>query len=363
MKVGILTLPLKGNYGGVLQAYALLQFLKENGHDAYLVDRQWDARKHKTLTYHVQKFVFHHIIRRKVMRFCEQWINPKTQKIDTQEGMQVLNSQGFEAFIVGSDQVWRVEHIGGVKNNYFLDFVKNNKIKKIAYAASFGKDSVDGSKEKLAEIRGLLQDFNAISVREASGVKLCKDIFKVDANHVLDPVLLVDTNVFTPIIKKSPQKANVLTAYVLDTAAEKKAVIEDVANRLALQVNNINYKKDPAKLLRTKALDVHNHVYPSVENWLSGFRDAEYIITDSFHGMMFSIAFQKQFIVIGNERRGLARFNSFLSEFNLLDRLVISSNPYKPEMVDQKIDYTKVNKKLQLRKEESRDFLLKAIQS
>ena len=82
------TLPLKGNYGGVLQAFALQTFLKQQGCNAVLIDRQWDARKNKTIIYHIQKFVFHHIIRKNVMNFCDKWIQPKTRKIDSQEEMQ-----------------------------------------------------------------------------------------------------------------------------------------------------------------------------------------------------------------------------------------------------------------------------------
>lgn len=363
MKIGVLTLPLKGNYGGVLQAYALITFLKQKGHDVYLIDRQWDSRAKKTPMYLIQKFVFHNIIRRNVMRFCDEWINPKTRKIDSQLEMAKLNNDEFGAIIVGSDQVWRVEHTGGVKNNYFLDFVKIPNVKKISYAASFGKDSVDGDKNKLLEIKSLLKSFNSISVREDSGVSICKEVFDVDATHVLDPVLLVDKDVFNPIIdrKLKSKLSNTLTAYVLDDRPEKIKIITDVSNQLNLNVRSVNYKKDPALLLKNKAIDLHNYIYPPVENWLQGFRDAEFVVTDSFHGMMFSIAFNKQFIVIGNERRGLARFTSFLKEFGLLERLVTSENPFRISMISNRIDYTTVNSRIEEWRSKSRDFLNKSL--
>lgn len=362
-KVGIITLPLKGNYGGVLQAFALLTFLKNEGFDAYLVDRQWDAREKKTMIYYIQKFIFHNIIRRKVMNFCEEWINPKTLKIDTQEKMKTLNKQGFDAFVVGSDQVWRLEHIGGVKNNYFLDFIDNPKVKKLAYAASFGKDSVDGTSEKIAEVSKLLQQFNAISVRENSGLSICRDVFNIDnVEHVVDPVLLVDSSVFLPIINKNDKPlSQKVIVYVLDKKAENLEIISKVSSKLNLEVQSINYKKDPALLLKNKALDIHNYIYPSVPNWLKGFRDAEFVVTDSFHGMMFSVAFKKQFIVIGNERRGLARFSSFLEKMGLLNRLITSTNKYNERMVDDKIDYNEVYKILEKEKSKSRKFLLDSL--
>lgn len=363
MKIGVLTLPLKGNYGGVLQAFALVEFLKINGHDAYLVDRQWDAREKKTLVYYIQKFIFHDIIIKNVKNFCNEWINPKTNKIDTQQGMKSLESQNFDAFVVGSDQVWRIEHTGGVKNNYFLDFVTNSAVKKIAYAASFGKDSVDGDSQKLKEVSALLKSFDAISVREDSGVTICNDVFDMAAIHVLDPVLLADKEIFEPIIdKKLKSKLNkTLTAYVLDDSPEKLSIIAEVGEKLGLTIKSVNYKKDPALLLKNKALDIHNYIYPPVENWLQGFRDADFVVTDSFHGMMFSIAFNKQFLVIGNERRGLARFTSFLSEFGLLDRLITTKNPFKPTILEDQIDYLQVNDKLANWKLKSRSFLLNAL--
>ena len=360
-KIGVLTLPLKGNYGGVLQAFALTTFLKNNGFDAYLVDRQWNQKK-KNISYYIQKIIFHHLVIGKVKKFTNKWIHPKTFEIRSQEMMKELNNEGFDAFVVGSDQVWRVEHTSGVKNNYFLDFVDDKKVKKIAYAASFGKDSVDGDEEKLKEISELLKDFNAISVREESGVKICSDIFNVEAKQVLDPVLLLNSNDYIQIIDKSSSKLkNTLTTYVLDASVVNNNIINDVSKKLNLDAVSINYKKDPALLLKNKSLDFYNYIYPSVSNWLRGFRDAEFIVTDSFHGTVFSILFKKQFLVIGNEKRGLARFNSILGKLGLLDRLITRKNPYNVEMLSKKIDYERVYKVLESEKTFSKNFIINAL--
>lgn len=359
MKVGILTLPLKGNYGGVLQAYALLTFLKNKGIDAYLVDRQWDTRANTDIKYHLQKFIFHNIIRGKVKSFCDTWINPKTSPVSSQEEMLRINDQNFDAFIVGSDQVWRLEHISGVKDNFFLDFVKDKNVKKISYAASFGKDSVDGSKEYLNKISDLLKDFDAISVREDSGIKICKEFFDVTAVQVLDPVLLLSKEDYLKIISSTKTKSQILTNYVLDKAPEKLEIIDRVANNLSLKINSINYKKDPGQLLKGGfKLDFYNYIYPSLKNWLAGFRDADFIVTDSFHGMLFSVIFNKQFLIIGNEKRGLARFYSFLRLINLEHRLITSKNPFKESLLNEKINFLEVNEKINSNKNKATDFLL-----
>lgn len=365
MKIGILTLPLKGNYGGVLQAYALQTFLKKEGHDVFLIDRQWDVRKNKTWVYRIQKFVFHYIIRKNVMRFCEEWIQPKTKRIDNQEEMKTIDKEGFDAVVVGSDQVWRVEHTGGVKNNFFLDFISSNKTKKISYAASFGKDSVDVTKENSKKIAQLLKDFTAISVREKSGIKICSEVFDVNAIQVLDPTLLLLKEDYLPIIEKKHIKPlrGVLTTYVLDTAPEKMMIIDKVSTKLGLKVNSINYKKNPALLIKNKGIDIHNYIYPSVSNWLRGFRDADFIITDSFHGMLFSVIFKKQFIVIANERRGLARFESFLTTIGLQSRLISSKNKDYEKILENNIDYKLVDKILDDEKKYSKLFLLNSLNS
>lgn len=364
IKVGVLTLPLKGNYGGVLQAYALILFLKKNGFDAYLIDRQWDVRNNVNIKYYVQKFIFHNIIRGKVKSFCDKWINPKTFSIDNQKTMLKINEENFDAIIVGSDQVWRVEHTAGVKENYFLDFVDKTKTKKIAYAASFGKDSVEGSQEYLSKISLLLKDFNAISVREESGVEICKKVFDVSAKHVIDPVLLLEKEDYINIINEEnvKPKKNILTNYVLDTAPEKLKIIESVSEKLNLKINSINYKKNPAKLMQEGfKFDFYNYIYPSLISWLAGFRDADFVITDSFHGMLFSVIFKKQFLIIGNENRGMARFSSFLRLIKQEERLISSKNVFDISIIENKINFTEIYNILDLEKEVAASFLNKSI--
>lgn len=362
-KIGVLTLPLKGNYGGVLQAYALITFLKKNRYDAYLVDRQWNQESN-SIPYFIKKLIYHHIIIRNVKKFTNKWINPKTFKISYQTEMQKLNKEDFYAFVVGSDQVWRTEHtLAGVGNNYFLDFVAHKDIKKISYAASFGKDSIDGDKNELSQISNLLKQFNSISVREESGVKICSEILDIEAEQVLDPVLLLNRDDYLPIIKKSiPKLKNTLTKYVLDSSNINNEIIKDISKSLGLKIESINYKKDPKFLLKNKPLDFYNYMYPSVSSWLRGFRDADFIVTDSFHGTLFSIIFNKQFLVIGNERRGLARFNSILSKLGLIDRLITNDKPYNSSILKNKIDFNKVNSILDKEKKYSMRFLLNSLQ-
>ncbi len=366
MKVGIMTLPLRGNYGGVLQAYALQRFLKNNQVNAILIDRAWDRSESSGLLYQVQKFIFHHFIWRNVIQFSKKWIQPRTNKIASQIEMMKINEHGFDAIIVGSDQVWRVEFTGGVKNNYFLDFLKNDATKRIAYAPSFGTKDWKGTPEQTAKIKKLLKKFTAISVRERSGVTICKDFFGVNTENVLDPTFLLDKDEYLNILPKKFRKKNSvkLVTYILDKSEIKCELIKGIAKRKRLTVKSINVKKNPMDLRKKVALDIYNYAYPSVYSWIRGFRDADFIVTDSFHGTVFSIIFQKQFIVFGNNHRGMERFISILETLGLSDRLIydLETADLNP-IIDKIIDYDIVKSKLDVEIEKSKRFLMEALRS
>lgn len=365
MKVGILTLPLRGNYGGVIQAYALQRFLKKNEIDAHLINRKWDLTREPGLIYKIQRFIFQNVFWRQVLSFSERMILPRTRVIRSQEEMQLIGKQDYNAFVVGSDQVWRVEFTGGVGDNYFLDFVNDPKILKISYAASFGTDIWKGSPQQTAKIKKLIMQFNSVSVREKSGLELCKKHFGIEAKHVLDPAFLLSKEDYIELLPEKYNKSikSKLITYVLDENPKIKEHIKHIAKSQGLEVQSINVKKDPNNLRKRIHFNVFSYVYPSVYQWLRGFRDAEFIITDSFHGTVFSIIFQKQFIVLGNEHRGLSRFLSLLSLLGLEDRLTKETSSIQ-DLMDismRKIDYDKINKILQIEIDNSKEFLLSSL--
>ena len=187
--------------------------------------------------------------------------------------------------------------------------------------------------------------FDAVSVREASGVTLCKQYLDIDAVHLLDPTMLLSADDYRDVVKKSEikcrEKGGVLV-YVLDMTAEKQNFIEEFCKQKELQAFYVGKEVDC--------------VLPSIESWLDGFDAADYVITDSFHGSVFSIIFNKPFISIGNKARGLSRFNSLLSIFNLEDRLVdLDESVEMPSMPDT--DWSKVNAIMKEWQEKSINFL------
>lgn len=331
MRVGVITLPLHTNYGGILQAYALQRVLQDMGHDAVLLDSYPQCPRMKPFP--LQQLAYLKRILRKIISpradisiFYEREQiarYPKKEHIRQFYRHHVrhvsfpgptLNPTDFDVLIVGSDQVWRSIYGGANFYDRFLSFAEDWKnIKRIAYAASFGTDEWEYTEEQTVECRRLAQLFDAISVREESGVTLCREHLGVDATWVLDPTMLVDPRHYMEHIEKATTNypSSMCFGYILDASEEKDSILSSIATSLKLHQSSFQNVDDQ-----------DNSAAPTVEAWLKAFHDAEFVFTDSFHGCVFSILFNRPFVVYGNKKRGMARFYSLLAQFGLDDRLV-----------------------------------------
>ncbi|QIG04161.1 polysaccharide pyruvyl transferase family protein [Proteus sp. ZN5] len=370
MKIGILTQPLVTNYGGLLQAYALQEYLRKNNFEALTVNIQPKKPKLwgiKGIVLNViKKYIFRKnfvtifpqsrkekkSIRKNTYKFIKNNIKT-TVKIESIKKIDILKQYNFNAYIVGSDQVWRPTYSPNIKT-YFLDFLKDDtKTIRIAYAASFGLDHCNEFTQKeLNTCSELAKKFHLISVREDSAVELCKKHFKVNAQHVLDPTMLLDKKDYIKLIEEDntfKNPGNMMT-YILDKSSDKQKIIDIVANK---------YNLTPYTVMPTYI----DKVFPPVTQWLRGFMEAEYVVTDSFHGVVFSIIFNKPFIAIGNIERGLARFSSILKKFNLEDRIIFSSKDLTSDFLNRNIDYNVINNILLKEKAIASSILLKTLHS
>ncbi len=352
MKICILTQPLHTNYGGLLQAYALQTVLKRMGHEVLTEDRKYSRSfidRLKSINAIRVLFGKERIITisdkdKKIMSRCtDEFIRkyisttPPVYSCDKRE----LRNFHFDAFLVGSDQVWRPMYSPCLQN-YFLDFTEGQKVKRVAYAASFGTDEWEFTPEQTAACSELAKQFDAISVREESGIGLCKNYFGVDAAHLLDPTMLLEKDDYISLVtqEQEPEHTGKVLTYFLDRTAMKDSVADAVCDKL----NGTSFSVMPEKQYsEVGSKELSRCVYPSVTSWLRGFMDAEYVVTDSFHGTVFSIIFNKPFIAIANRERGLSRFSSLLNKFGLEDRLVFSSDDLTEELLKAKIDFDKVN--------------------
>lgn len=362
-KIGILTQPLHTNYGGLLQNYALQKVLRDMGHDVETIRSKWKTPdsffdNSKFVCRQLVVFILKILTRGKFSRYYlskeeQEKISKHTDRFIYDNINTTSNSYNkidkktadafkYDAYIVGSDQVWRPCYSPFLPN-FFLDFLsKDHPSKKIAYAASFGVDEWEFSPELTAIAKQNISKFDLVTVREDSGINLCKTYLSANAEHVLDPTLLLRKDDYIHLICESDAQASKgdLMTYVLDQSPEKQQIIDAVAVKFGLKA----FKVMPNKVFgcKHKPANIEDYVYPSVEQWIRGFLDAKFVVTDSFHGTVFSIIFNKPFIAIGNKGRGLSRFTSLLKLFNLENRLI-----YTIEDLDyalkRKIDYSLVN--------------------
>ncbi|NLJ82737.1 MAG: polysaccharide pyruvyl transferase family protein [Bacteroidales bacterium] len=374
MKIGILTQPLHKNYGGILQNYALQKVLKDMGHEVWTIDRDFNYSSYQKYASFIKRVLLksfnrniaiqvlptkkqEEIILQHIRSFIKNNIQTTKKTISTEQLTQLHQKYAFDAYIVGSDQVWRAPY-SPCLTNYFLDFIEyESRVKKIAYAASFGVDEWEFTEEQTKECARLAKQFHAISLREDSGVELCRKYFGVDAVHLLDPTLLLSKEDYLLLMnnKKTTSNKGDLFVYILDKDEKKNNII----NEIAKHKNLIPFELLPKQfLIETNKYEIEKCIFPPIEQWLRAFVDAEFIITDSFHGTIFSIIFEKPFIVLGNKKRGLNRFISLLRIFSLKDRL-IDEDKIDYSIIEQQINYSIVHNILNKKREESFSFLKK----
>lgn len=356
MKIALLNLPLDNNYGGNLQRYALVKVLQNLGHDVEHINMQLSfSEPIIKLPYLYLKriirylFVDHHQVINKVkydrkryadslaqiLPFYDRYI-PHTSVITSIQQLKKL--EDFDAFIVGSDQVWRKKMTRkfGLPT-YFLDFVPNN-IRKIAFSVSFGVSENELSISDIQILGALYKRFTSVSVREISGIDLIKQ-YGWEQPHpelLLDPTFLLKKEDYIKLITegKTYKPTGTLFCYILDKDIAKMEIVKQVSIKKSITpcFAQLGYRKD----------------LMSIEQWLRSIAEADYVITDSYHGLVFSIIFNKPFKLLYNKNRGNTRFES------LLQTLEINKNP-------EQINWNEINKKIEYKKEQSFIFLEKSL--
>mgnify|MGYP001497750536 CR=1 FL=1 len=366
MKIGILTITPNIGYGGIMQAYALQYILQQQGHEVFLLNRKTKYSLFKKLLIFLKRFIKKYLYGKdialtlnKEYTFISQNTEPFLQKyirrtsdIYTTNELSETAQQGFEAFVVGSDQVWRPKYVPDIYN-YYLDFLKEDRnIKRIAYAASFGTDKWEYSADEENKCLMLIQQFDAVSVRERSAVGLCEKHFDVSPDLVLDPTLLLPKSIYLNLIKNNNSVAELdMFTYILDMNDDKRKMIKQIQQNLGLELFEFNTNGE------NREAPLSERIAPSVESWIYGFSSAKYIVTDSFHGCAFSIIFNKPFLVYGNIERGLSRFTSLLGLLNLDDSPIPSTYEITSNRLTAPINWEEVNQIIMRKQEDSLHFL------
>lgn len=377
MKIGIITHPLINNYGGILQNYALQQVLKDMGHEVLTVDRipntplkikflslckrsflKLRGKKVKLRAW--QKKSESKIVNGNTRSFVRKYIDTTYKITKKTEILKLHRKYNFDAYIVGSDQVWRRNETRG-NDLEFLGFIENeNSIRKISYAASFGSNEWEYKEDETKRFANLAQKFDAVSVREDEGIQLCAKYLNIEAKHHIDPTLLLNKEKYISLVESSDVSKSVgsLFCYILDRSTQKTTIIERISKKKDLISFEVLPEQD-FRMILNNGFDIYKCVFPPIEQWLRAFIDAEFVVTDSFHGTVFAIIFNKPFIAIVNKRRGASRFYSLLNMFDLKSRLIDLEDDLVnlDGIISQKIDFQKVQQKIDFQKEIAYNYL------
>ena len=353
-KVSLVTYHCSPNAGAVMQTYALCRFLKEHGYQVEIVDIRNFEPNLKTISEGSPlpiRLIKSVVYPRRMKRLFKEFYPPMTKHYMSMEELK-KQPPVSDYYIVGSDQVWN-HNIGRDKAlAYFLDFGAP-EVKRLSYASSFGLDHwEEGPYASTAQVQSCFDRFCAISVREREGAKILKETFGKEATIVLDPTLLNDN--YPEISGKVVQRKEIV-CYKLNKTQDFWSYMPEVAKKAGLPalLLNHNYPKKGYKY----------HFNPTVNQWVGRIAGAAFVLTDSFHGVAFSIIYRKPFAAILNHNGKDSRLISLLKLLHLEDRMF--NNLEEMTKTDRwltPIDYQKVEPYLKELKKQSENYLLEALE-
>ncbi len=347
IRIGIVGLWTENNYGAVLTTWALYSSLEGMGYEPYLIQFS-NGKNEKTKS---GEFIREHCKIRGVFK--------------TVQDAAELN-RDTDIFLVASDQCWRggwiTEKFG---YRFFLNFVTANK-KKISYATSFGGKEFTGDEEEKEISIKYLKEFNSISVREKSSASLYSLKLNRKVQWTIDPVFLLPNarNEYKRLVERAKEsrlnEGNCVLGVFLDVIKTKIKILNQVSRAIC---------KEPIVLLgegygKEEELSVENFYYDrGVYEFLSGIYNADYIVTDSYHGLCFSLLFHKPFTVIINDWRGRERFLSLLEYLGLMDRSVNQdSEEISIQTIEESIDWDSIDQKIESHITESMNWFNAALE-
>lgn len=369
MKIGILTYQYAMNYGAVLQAFALKNYLSYCGYETSIINydssylysqnRSFSAKAVSAIWNFFKSFMGSKKKKQKFDCFRRDKLKLRNEVMSDKKTLKkYLECNHFDAIIVGSDQVWNQE-INGNDDVYYLNI--ENDILKISYAASFGVSNI--CRDAQFHMKECLKKFNAISVRENTGRKIIANM-RLTSEVVLDPVFLLDKAQWEKLMPELPlEKDPYILCYILpgDSAVEQK--IEDTARQLRRETGKklvFLGRREYKRFLN----DGKDYVSASPEEFINLFKFADTVVTNSFHGTAFSLIFEKCFCsIVNKDIRGERQLSSRLSD--LLHNLGADNRLFSIKddiCLPNKKDYIKINVKLKELIGKSKEFLYRALQ-
>lgn len=329
------------NYGANLVAYSLSEVIKKLGFTPYIIDfdpsKELDAiERYRTIEF---------------LNFRKRYLN-MTPKFSNKDDLDILNDY-IDMYITGSNQVWRKQITGPNMETYFLDFAKGKN--KISYAASFGTNDFEGTEEEIENCKELLKKFYNISVRESDGQKILLNRFEQESTVVLDPTLLLKREEYEKIITETyDEKIDVAVYFVMDH--DNTILNNKNFKRLFPNKNIVNIKGDFEDIA---TLNIFK--YNSISKWLDGIRKCEYLVTDSYHGVIFGTIFHKKIICIGKKSKCLSRFKTLFNNLKGNLESINFSSLDNVKNTEININYEEIDENIERLKEKSILFLQESL--
>lgn len=351
-KVGIITFNRSYNHGAVLQAFSLKEAIKELGYSVSVIDytvkndfnMYSPALFSQGLLYFPIKLFLHswNVKRAKAFEsFRQSFLNLSPEKFSDDDDLSSLNEE-YDIFVAGSDQIWNIKFVG-IKKDFFLSFVSSNK-NKIAYAPSIGDSNAEFQKNSLL-LHKLLESFNAISSRETKGASVLSKITNKDVPVVLDPTMLIDPVIFKEMATQI-KPDHFLFAYFVGNADIRCVKTIAKKKKLKIKYQAAQFIPNADNILRFGPLE-----------FIGFIKSADYVVTSSYHGVIFSILFQKQFCVCKLSSTD-DRVISLLERLNLTSRIF-----HEGFDIDEPINYNEVHKIISKERIKSLRFLADALEN
>lgn len=356
MIIYVLTCHSVANYGSILQAMATSQILSSWGYKNYIIDyvakersayQKMKSGAEDRKLKGIKKFLY--LTLKCPSEFIKDKYFPKYKKkylplTKTYKSLEELKQEDFgDAYLcAGSDQIWGYKLFSKVDPAYFLEF-GSNRNKYFSFSASFGRTDFD--EEYYHSLDKFLEKFSFITVREQSGVSLVERYTSYKAEHVLDPTLMVAREFWHTFANKKIKEKPFILLYQLRWNKEIDQYVKELAKRKGLKIIRVStFLYDYAKFGKKKILKSPDYV-------LSLFREARYVVTDSFHATVFSLVFNRKFIDF-LPKTTHERISDLLKVVNLSDRMA-SCTEKDFGIIDKEIDWNMVNTVLQDKRKES----------
>lgn len=364
-KVAILTWLNNGNYGSLLQAYALQSFITQLGYDVEDIDYK-ASKKTKLLNWIKNKnspYLFIGKIKERLEKIRSKESksfairdklfnefknnNIKTTKIYTSPKEILEVKDKYDIYVCGSDQIWSPKLMNPI---FYFSFLPETA-HKVAYAPSFGVSMIEENKKE--KIIKYLSSFDAISIREEKGRELLKELLGKDFTVQIDPTLLIDSSEWKSISKENTIDKKYILCYLLTPNQKYVDMIKEFADKQNLKVVLITTPIGPFNTGFEEKVDV------GPAEWLGLVNNSEYVCTDSFHGCIFSLIFNKQFTLFKRFSDNTtwsqnSRIYNLANKFNVENRIVDENGRINYE---DKVNYEKVNKLIKIEKENSAKWL------